>query len=423
MILETAVRENRISEVMVCMSKFDILKEQYIKEQSYSISYGCMKCINSNTRHDFRYVANGGVTKVIYNNEISCFEDLLKWKGIKIKNTDAHEFYYQVTCINNCTLGKAYLDNILDNIQRISGLYGDIEFLVGFYKLRVNLLLGRGILEKRSWDHIIVNAFDRKSHDEIFSEVFLGEDPELGNIEKSIEKYKKNCKYTPKAVTGKNIVLFKPRAAAALIHELIGHSSEQDIYEDINKNELQVGEKIFKFDIDIIDISNSPEVITNVIYDDLGYAEYDLPLVEKGILKRVLSYEDRDVYDDNFLKGHIIFSLNDCIPQVRMKTLTVKGKFIDELADKGLIVIEKFKNCYREGADVIFEIMEGYVRNEEYFEPIKNSTIRIDIRKMLKCIEGLYGNHEVCSMMNCRKNNGRVLLSSITPGIVCNMDI
>ena len=133
-------------------------------------------------------------------------------------------------------------------------------------------------------------------------------------------------------------VVFSPHAAGYLIHEILGHTLEYDIYKyysDKYKN-LQFSHKL--------NVNDDPEKISKLIgmgmYDDMGIPISGISLVENGTISNVLSLNSADSTDG---VAHGVGRRENYQYGVLPRARCTYAEPVDNIDKQG--IIEKYKQC------------------------------------------------------------------------------
>ena len=228
------------------------------------------------------------------------------------------------------------------------------------------------------------------------------EDEILKHINDDIN-YINSIQNTKSKIEFENIpVIFSSRAAGYFIHEILGHSLENDFF-SYNKetfSNLEISSKLTVID----SIEGYENIVGLNKYDDMGTLIKPLNLIEKGKLKNIISTETTESFDEKLYGFSRRESYKTSILP-RMRCTFIKS--FDDMNENG--IISKYKNAifldktYLGGVNPqnnnYFVRGQGFlVKNGEKTNLINNLNLKGNIVKDLKSFDyigndfKIYGN-------------------------------
>lgn len=195
---------------------------------------------------------------------------------------------------------------------------------------------------------------------------------------------------------GEYTVILDPILAGVFIHEAFGHLSEADfLYEDPRmRNLMQLGKKVGRPDLNVVDDGSLPGLLGSSKYDDEGVLTRKNYLIKEGILTGRLHSRETSARMEEELTGNARAINYHFKPIVRMtNTYIEQGKtpYKDLFNDikKGIYARQFY------GGNTTFEMYtfsagEGYmIENGRIAKPIKDITLTGNLFDTLYNIDGI----------------------------------
>lgn len=406
-----------IEQILSLISLEDTIKEYEYKDKILEIEKGKMTIRQqSDIRKKIVYIQKSENIEYIENfhNVDTCF-DIIKMLGRKVRRCEN-----PLLCIlkSGKKINLQDIHEIENNVKIFSIAYPEYKIECIAVNYREALLLGKGILEKRCFDHIIVNIL--KGNTDIGNMIYIAM-PSYQQLEtdikKKIEWYKKWIRLRQKTLQEvKNIKSYFCPAdtAAKVIHEIIGHTCEKDIYLERFSTTIKCGKLITNRNITVYDMAYEKGIITNTLYDDYGKYNEKIKIIDKGILVGLIGASG----------DRMIGTFNDELPQIRMRNLFLEGKGkIKSYDEEEYIIINEIRDSYIENKEVVFYVSKSTLIEKGQSYRLSEFIIRKPIEYMLNKIYAIEQKGQYSHLFVCRKKGAITYLSSCVPPIWINLEV
>ncbi len=373
------------------------------------------------------YTNQNGFSRIYHLENINDFQQIIEWIK-KIRGTKSCEKKLEIFDVRKYLLKE----EICRLLKQVENELKNIELKVVYESYEEDIIFANGIVEMRGFQSALFKIlYEEIEVDHLVYSKMPNKEELISEIQKKIISYREWDKFKKmKWVFDENQkieCIVSPKVAGQLFHESIGHYAEADVYEQLLDCDIQIENKVSKSELYITDYPNLNEIRTGIVFDEEGTVAKPVQIVKAGTFQKIMSVKEW-LYSGNEYKlaGFSRSSIDNNIPQIRMRNLVVKNgfdkqeEFISNLKE-GIYIIES-DNAKREKEKIYLHIKKALiVKDGKFIGKVEDIWLWNENREFLQSIFAIFDNGKWSELLTCRKNGGSIYISSYSPGIACTL--